>query len=107
MSEEEEEQKGKKSPAFFEARLPTIVGAGSRNWRGSPLLFLRPHRRQKCTSRASGETIRMSSSSPAKGEGTFEAQAPSERATTFRCLLQFKALSFQRLFLPPKKKKRT
>lgn len=42
MSEEEEEQKGKKSPAFFEARLPTIVGAGSRNWRGSPLLFSAP-----------------------------------------------------------------
>jgi hypothetical protein len=42
VSEEEEEQKGKKSPAFFEARLPTIVGAGSRNWRGSPLLFSAP-----------------------------------------------------------------
>ena len=103
MSEEEEEQKGKKSPAFFEARLPFRGGVEKLERESSS--FLRPHRRQKCTSRASGETIRMSSSSPAKGEGTFEAQAPSERATTFRCLFHSKALCFQRLFLPPKKKR--
>lgn len=106
MSEEEEEQKGKKSPAFFEARLPTIVGAGSRNWRGVLFFSPPPLTTEMHVAREWGDHSNVLELS-CKGIGHLRSTGTFGASDDVSMPFPFKALSFQRLFLPPKKKKRT